>query len=81
MRYVGFPEYILSTFAAVIARESSGRERALNGSSGAAGLCQFMPPWYHGQWGYPAFNPFDAEQNLTAALWLWKRQGMRPWSL
>jgi hypothetical protein len=81
MRHVGFPEYILSTFAAIIYRESSGRQNALNASSGAAGLLQFMPQWYRGQWGYPAFNPFDPEQNLRAGYWVWRRQGLEPWAL
>jgi len=81
MRFVGFPEYILPTFAAIIMRESSGRTRALNSSSGAAGLLQFMPQWYRGQWGYPVFNPFDPEANLRAGVWLWRHEGLGPWSL
>jgi hypothetical protein len=80
-RWVGWPESSLSTLAYVIMRESSGRQNALNTSSACAGLLQMHPGWYHGHWGYPSFNPFDPEQNLKAGLWVWKRQGWRPWAL
>jgi soluble lytic murein transglycosylase-like protein len=80
-RWVGWPESTLGNLAYIIMRESSGRERALNSSSGAAGLLQFMPPWYHGQWGYPAFDPFNPEANLAAGVWVWKRSGWSPWAL
>lgn len=34
--------------ACVIRRESHGNPRAVNGSSGAAGIAQWMPAWRHG---------------------------------
>jgi hypothetical protein len=40
-----------------------------------------MPPWYHGEWGYPAFDPFDPRANLKAGVWLWHREGWNPWSM
>lgn len=79
-RWVGWPEYTLGTLSAIIYRESSGRPRALN-PSGAAGLLQTMPGWYRGQWGIPAFNPFDPEQNLRAGYLIWSRSGWQPWAL
>lgn len=78
--WVGWPEYTLGTLSAIIYRESSGRPRALN-PSGAAGLLQMMPGWYRGQWGIPAFNPFDPEQNLRAGYLIWSRSGWQPWAL
>ena len=80
MRHLGYPEGILSTFAAIVMRESSGRERAYN-PSGAAGLLQFMRGWYSGAWDYPAFDPFDPEQNLRAGLHIWREQGFGPWAM
>lgn len=65
----------------VLYRESKGSPGVVNGSSGAAGLLQFMPPWYHGEWGYPAFDPFDPRANLKAGVWLWHREGWNPWSM
>lgn len=81
LRWTSWPEYMLPKITAIIMRESSGRARALNPSSGAAGLLQFMPQWYRGQWGYPVFNPFDPEANLRAGVWLWRHEGLSPWSL
>jgi soluble lytic murein transglycosylase-like protein len=65
----------------VINRESGGSPKARNASSGASGLLQFMPQSYTGQWGYPAFNPYDARANLKAGVWLYRRQGWQPWQL
>jgi len=81
MLWLGYPRSIIPNFVYIITRESSGRCEALNSSSGAAGLLQFMPGWYHGQWGYPAFNPFDPVQNLTAGLHVWREEGFAPWAL
>ena len=80
MRWLRYPESVIPTFVAIITRESSGRARAYN-PSGAAGLLQFMPGWYRGLWGYPAFDPFDPEQNLRAGLHVWREEGFQPWSL
>jgi hypothetical protein len=79
-RWVGWPASALGTLAMVIMRESSGRERAVNPSSGCAGLLQFQPAWFRGQWGYPAFDVFDAEQTLRAGLHIWREQGWSPWA-
>lgn len=65
----------------VIDRESGGSPMALNASSEAAGLLQLMPQWYHGEWGYPAFNPFNPRENLTAGWWMWRHSGWSPWAL
>lgn len=81
LRWLRYPESIIPTFVCIIGRESSGRVRAVNPSSGCAGLLQFQPAWYRGQWGYPAFNPFDPEANLRAGLHLWREVGMQPWAL
>ncbi len=80
MRWVGWPEYHLPTLTRIVMRESSGRPNALNPSSGAAGLLQFMPQWYRGYWGHPPFNPFDPETNLRVGWWLYQRQGWSPWA-
>jgi len=81
LRWLRYPESIIPTFVYIIGRESSGRVRAVNPSSGCAGLLQFQPAWYRGQWGYPAFDPFDPEANLRAGLHLWREVGMQPWAL
>lgn len=73
-RWVGWPEHTLSKLAYVIMRESSGRVRALNSSSGCAGLTQLHP--CHG-----VKNPFDPEVNLRAALRLYRASGWQPWAL
>lgn len=73
-RWVGWPEYTLSTLAAIIMRESTGRVRALNQSSGCAGLLQIHP--CHG-----VANVFDPEVNLRAGLRLYRASGWAPWSL
>lgn len=78
---VGWPRSTFGQLAYVIYRESRGSPKALNPTSSAAGLLQFMPQWYTGQWGYPAFDPFEPRTNLTAGVWLWKRQGWSPWSV
>jgi outer membrane murein-binding lipoprotein Lpp len=79
---VGWKEPQWPTLFMVIDRESGGSPGIVNSQgSGAAGLLQFMPPWYNGQWGYPAFNPFDPRANLKAGLWLWHRNGWSPWAL
>lgn len=66
----------------VVNRESGGSPKALNTQgSGAAGLLQTMPGWYHGQWGYPPFDPFDPREELKAGVWIWKHNGWAPWAL
>jgi soluble lytic murein transglycosylase-like protein len=83
-RWVGFPEYALPELCSIITRESSGRATAYN-PSGASGLLQLMPGWYHGAWG-PGwdFNPFDPEANLKMGLWIYNYQHhsfLPAWSL
>lgn len=73
-RWVGWPEYTLSTLAYIIMRESSGRARALNPSSGCAGLLQIHP--CHG-----VANAFDPEVNLRAGLRLYRQSGWAPWAM
>ena len=79
-RWCLWPEYALPTLAAIIQRESSGREHAYN-PSGAAGILQLMPGWYRGQWGVPAGDPFDAMYSLKTGLLMWKKVGFQPWAL
>lgn len=71
-RWVGWPEWTLPTLQLVIWRESSGRPRAVNPSSGCAGLVQIHP--CHG-----VSNPLDPEVNLRAGLRLWRSGGWRHW--
>jgi hypothetical protein len=79
---VGWKKPQWPTLFFVIERESGGYPGIVNSQgSGAAGLLQFMPGWYHGEWGYPAFDPFDPRANLKAGVWLWHREGWRPWSM
>jgi len=73
-RWVGWPEHTLSHLSYIIMRESSGRVRALNSSSGCAGLLQLHP--CHG-----VKNPFDPEVNLRAGLRLYRKCGWSPWAL
>jgi len=78
---VGWPPETWPTLFMVIDRESGGSPKALNASSGAAGLMQFLPQWYHGEWGYPAFDPFIPRKNLTAGRHLWGEEQWQPWSV
>lgn len=73
-RWVGWPASTLSHLAYIIMRESSGRPRALNASSGCAGLLQIHP--CHG-----VANVFDPEVNLRAGLRLYRQCGWSPWAL
>lgn len=79
--YVGWPSAQKSMLLKVIWRESNGQPRCFTPPYGAAGLMQFIKPWWSGQWSLPAFNPYDPEVNLTMGLRLWRMQGWRPWSL
>ena len=73
-RWVGWPQYTLGTLAYIIMRESSGRARALNSSSGCAGLLQIHP--CHG-----VANVFDPLVNLKAGLRLYRASGWAPWAM
>jgi hypothetical protein len=77
-RWVGWPDGALPTLAAIITRESSGRERAYNGSSGCSGLLQLWP-------GHVAASQrpqlLTAEFNLRVGLRLYRESGWSPWAL
>jgi len=73
-RWVGWPASTWSMLAAVITRESSGRECASNGGV-YLGLMQI--------WRAHVSNPmrlFIAESNLRVGLRLWHRGGWRDWA-
>jgi hypothetical protein len=62
----------------VAACESGYNPYAVNRSSGAAGLFQFMPStWARSPWG--AQSPFDPVANSQAAAWLYARSGPGQW--
>ena len=62
----------------VAACESGYNQYAVNRSSGAAGLFQFLPStWAHSPWG--AQSPFDPVANSQAAAWLYARSGPGQW--
>lgn len=72
---VGWPEGAMEMLGYVMWRESRGDPRAINPSSGCAGLLQIHP--CHGL-GAKALNP---RVNLKFSLRLWQRSGWRPWGL
>lgn len=58
--------------------ESHYNPYAVNSSSGAAGLFQFLPStWAHSP--YAAQSPFDPVANARAAAWLYARSGPNQW--
>lgn len=78
---VGWPRGTWGNLCSIIARESGGSPHATNPTSAASGLLQFMPQWYQGAWGYPAFDPYDPRANLKAGVWLYRHEGWSPWAL
>jgi hypothetical protein len=62
-----------------ISRCESGYNRfAVNRSSGASGLFQFLPStWAHSP--FASRSPFDPAANAQAAAWLYKRSGPAAW--
>lgn len=80
-RQSGWSRATIQQLTYVIYRESRGMPNAVNSSSGAAGLLQFMPQWYTGEWDMKPFDPFDPKKNLQMGWWLYKRQGWTPWAL
>jgi soluble lytic murein transglycosylase-like protein len=80
-RHVGWDKDDIDKLMYVINRESRGDGGVTNSSSGAAGLLQFMPQWYTGQWSLPAFDPYNPEENLRMGLRLYKMQGWTPWAI
>jgi hypothetical protein len=77
----GWPRSEWGTLCYVIYRESRGNPTATNSSSAAAGLLQFMPQWYLGQWSFAPFDPYDPRANLRHGRLLWGEQGWTPWAL
>ena len=60
--------------------ESGWKADAINHEgSGAAGLFQMMPGWYNGTWGYHPFDPYNPEENVAAAAWLYYTGGPQNW--
>jgi len=76
MRYVGWSESTLPNLCYIVNRESSGRARALNPSSGCAGLLQILPSNVSQPW-----RLFDPEYNLREGLRLYRVAGWSPWAL
>jgi hypothetical protein len=61
-------------------RESRYNWRATNGSSGAAGLFQFMPR----TWAYTPYrhhSPYHPRWAALAAMWMWRHGYKSHWSL
>jgi hypothetical protein len=62
----------------IAACESGYRPNAVNSSSGAMGLFQFMPStWARSP--FAAQDPFDPRINAQAAAWLYQRSGPAQW--
>lgn len=72
--WVGWPRSSWPTLCYVITRESGGCVRALNASSGCAGLLQIHP--CHG-----VANACDPLVNLRAGLRLYRAAGWQPWGM
>ena len=58
-----------------IRRESGGNPRAVNPSSGAAGLLQFLPSWWRGKW-----DAFVGWVNIKMGAALYRSSGWAPWA-
>lgn len=76
-RMTGVPALLL---AALIRQESAFKPRALNSSSGAMGLGQFMPAtakeWFGADWATAVYNPERAIHTTARYLaWLYRRHG------
>lgn len=70
---VGWDPEEWPTISRVMWCESRCDPRARN-RSGASGLMQVLPMWWHGR------DPFDPATNLTIALEVRRLQGWRAWS-
>ena len=64
---------------AVAWRESRYNWRATNGSSGAAGLYQFMPRTW-GSTPYRGRSAYNPRWAALAAMWMWKKGYQSHWS-
>jgi soluble lytic murein transglycosylase-like protein len=72
-RAAGWADDQLPTVDRVMWCESRCHPHAHN-PSGATGLMQIMPGWWHGR------DPYDPATNLTIAVEVHDRQGWRAWS-
>ena len=70
---IGWPLEQWRTIDRVMFCESRCNPDAHN-KSGASGLMQIMPMWWHGR------DPYDPETNLTMALEVWHQQSWHAWS-
>ena len=60
--------------------ESNWVSNAANPTSTARGLFQPLKGWWGGEWGYPAFDPFDPVANTRFAAWLYYEGGPSHWN-
>lgn len=68
------------TWACIIRRESGGNPTAVNRSSGASGLYQFMDSTWHSVTGLPGkASQYSAAVQTAAALKLQAQAGWAPW--
>lgn len=76
---LGATPEVVSTFLCIVQRESRFDPGAVNPSSGAGGLFQFLPStWYAiGRTGLP--NLATVEEQVAAAWSLYTQQGFAPW--
>ncbi len=68
-----FPEDLVQEALAIIQCESRGNTDAVNPTSGASGLFQFLEStwsWASVEAGFPGASRFDPEANTAAAAWL-----------
>ena len=77
--HFGDNDRLLAQARRVVDCESRFEPRALNRSSGAAGLFQVMPQWasrYEQVTGVPYYDGrFDPQANARFARWLWQQSG------
>jgi len=80
--YVGWPRSLGRWLAAIMDRESSGRPRAYNPVISCTGLTQIWPgnvAYTHLSWSGRIRWLMDPENNLRAALRLYREAGTSPW--
>jgi len=83
-RWVGWPRACIPTLIAIVDRESSGRARAYNPVISCTGLTQIWPgnvAYTRLSWAGRIAWLMDPENNLRAALRLYRQAGWAPWSL
>jgi soluble lytic murein transglycosylase-like protein len=67
-------------FQCIIQHESGGNPRAINRSSGAAGLFQFLPSTWHSLGYSGSAADYPASVQYQAAERLYAQSGTRPWA-